>query len=205
MKDLGILKYFLGIEVAHGPDGIFLSQRKYCLDIIEECGLSGARPVDTPLEQNHKLLVSTSDPFEAPDQYRRLVGRLVYLTHTRPELSYAVNILAQFMQVPLKDHWEAAQRLVRYLKSSPGQGIVLSSTASLQVNAFCDADYNSCPTTRRSLTGYMVMLGDSPVTWKTKKQSRVSLSSAEAEYRAMAMTCKELLWLKESSSSSYCG
>ena len=197
MKDLGILKYFLGIEVAHGPDGIFLSQRKYCLDIIEECGLSGARPVDTPLEQNHKLLVSTSDPFEAPDQYRRLVGRLVYLTHTRPELSYAVNILAQFMQVPLKDHWEAAQRLVRYLKSSPGQGIVLSSTASLQVNAFCDADYNSCPTTRRSLTGYMVMLGDSPVTWKTKKQSRVSLSSAEAEYRAMAMTCKELLWLKE--------
>lgn len=197
MKDLGMLKYFLGIEVAHGPDGSFLSQQKYCLDIIEECGLSGSRLVDTPLEQNHKLLSSTSEQFDAPDQYRRLVGRLLYLTHTRPELSYAVNILAQFMQVPLIDHWEAAQRLVRYLKSSPGQGIVLSSTAPLQINAYCDSDYNSCPKTRKSLTGYMVMLGDSPLIWKTKKQSRVSLSSAEAEYRAMAMTCKELLWLKE--------
>ncbi|KAG7552461.1 Integrase catalytic core [Arabidopsis thaliana x Arabidopsis arenosa] len=197
MKDLGMLKYFLSIEVAHGPDGIFLSQRKYCLDIIEECGLFGSRPVDTPLEQNHKFLASTSKPFESPDQYRRLVGRLVYLTHTWPELSYAVNILAEFMQVPLIDHWEAAQRLVRYLKSSPGQGIVLSSTAPLQVNAYCDYDYNSCPKTSKSLTGYMVMLGDSPLAWKTKKQSRVSLSSAEAKYRAMDMTYKELLWLKE--------
>ncbi|KAG7593962.1 GAG-pre-integrase domain [Arabidopsis thaliana x Arabidopsis arenosa] len=197
MKDLGVLKYFLGLEVARGKDGIFLSQRKYCLDIIEECGLSGSRPVYSPLEQNHKLLSSTSPSFSEPDKYRRLIGRLVYLTHTRPEISYAVNVLAQFMQNPLQDHWEAAIRLVRYLKSSPGQGIVLSSSSPLQVNAFCDSDYNSCPNSRRSLTGYMIMIGDSPVTWKTKKQSRVSLSSAEAEYRAMAMTCKELLWLKE--------
>ncbi|XP_019091105.1 PREDICTED: uncharacterized protein LOC109128712 [Camelina sativa] len=119
MKDLGALKYFLGIKVAHGHDGIFLSQRKYCLDIIDECGLSGAQPTDTPLEQNHTLLSSKSKPLSAPDQYRRLVGRLMYLTHTRPELSYAVNILAQFMQTPLMDHWDSALNVVRYLKSSP--------------------------------------------------------------------------------------
>ncbi|KAG7568082.1 Reverse transcriptase RNA-dependent DNA polymerase [Arabidopsis thaliana x Arabidopsis arenosa] len=149
--------------VSHGPDGIFLCQRKYYLDIIEECGLSGARPVDTPLEQNHKSLVSTSEPFEAPDQYRRLVGRLVYLTHTRPELSYAVNNLAQFMQVPLIDHWEAAQRLVRYLKSSPGQGILLSFMAPLQVNAYCDSDYNSCPKTRTKLQIHVLPASLGPV------------------------------------------
>lgn len=130
MKDLGLLKYFLGIEVARGRDGIFLSQRKYCLDIIEECGLSGARPVETPLVHNHKLLSSTSPPFEFPKQYRRLIGRMVYLTHTKPEISYAVNILAQFMQVPLTDHWHAALRLVKYLKSSPERGIILTSKNS---------------------------------------------------------------------------
>ncbi|XP_019095674.1 PREDICTED: uncharacterized protein LOC109130522 [Camelina sativa] len=197
MKDLGMLKYFLGIEVALGPDDIFLPQRKYYLDIVDECGLSGSCPVDTPMEQNHTLLDSKSAPHSDPAQYRRIVGRLVYLTHTCPELSYAVNILAQFMQTPLTDHWDTAQRLVRYLKSSLGQGVVLSSTAPLQLNAYCDSDFNKCPSTRRSLTGYIVMLGDSPLQWKTKNQSRVSLSSAEAEYHAMAMTCTELLWLKE--------
>lgn len=98
--------------MARGPDDIFLSQIKYCLDIIEECGLSGARPVDTPLEQIHKLLSSTSQPFESSDKYHRLIGHIVYFTHTKPELSYAVNILAQFMQIPLINHWEAVFRLV---------------------------------------------------------------------------------------------
>ncbi|KAG7546410.1 Integrase catalytic core [Arabidopsis suecica] len=197
MKDLGPLKYFLGIEVARNPEGIFLSQRKYCLDVIQECGLSGSRPVDTPLEQNHKLASSTSPLFSEPDKYRRLVGRLVYLTHTKPEISYAVNMLAQFMQKPLLDHWEAVVRLVRYLKGCPGQGILLSSSSDLQLKAFSDSDHAGCPLTRRSLTGYLVKLGTSPVSWKTKKQDKVSRSSAEAEYRAMAMTCQELMWVKE--------
>ncbi|KAG7558923.1 Ribonuclease H-like superfamily [Arabidopsis thaliana x Arabidopsis arenosa] len=144
MKDLGPLKYFLGIEVARNPEGIFLSQRKYCLDVIEECGLSGSRPADTPLEQNHKLASSTSPVFPEPERYRRLVGRLVYLTHTKPEISYAVNMLAQFMQKPQLDHWEAALRLVRYLKGCPGQSILLSSKSDLQLTGFSDSDHAGC-------------------------------------------------------------
>lgn len=97
MKDLGVLKYFLGIEIAHGPDGLFLSQRKYALDIISEAGLLGAKPCDFPMEQNHQLALATGPDFAHPDRYRRLVGRLIYLTITRPELCYVVHTLAQFM------------------------------------------------------------------------------------------------------------
>jgi Reverse transcriptase (RNA-dependent DNA polymerase) len=196
MKDLGLLKYFLGIEIARGTKGLFLSQRKYTLDIIAECGLLGAKPMPTPMEQNHNLAKATGDLMKDPERYRRLVGRLIYLTITRPELCYAVHTLAQFMQSPLQTHYDAAFRVVRYLKGNPGQGILLRSDNDLQLYGYCDSDWASCPITRRSLTGYFVMLGQSPISWKTKKQHTVSRSSAEAEYRSMATVTCELTWLK---------
>lgn len=196
MKDLGALKYFLGIEVARGKEGLFLSQRKYAMDIISEAGLLGAKPALTPMEQNHQLDVTNGDKFDDPEQYRRLVGRLIYLTITRPELCYSVHILAQFMGDPRVEHWDAALRVLRYLKSCPGQGILLRGMSNLQLYAFCDSDRESCPVTRRSLTGYFILLGSSPISWKTKKQPTVSRSSAEAEYRSMAATTCELKWLK---------
>ena len=115
---------------------------------------------------------------------------------TRPDLAFSVHVLAQFMQTPRLDHWLAALRLVRYLKSNPGQGILLRADANFQVTGWCDADWDSCPITRRSVTGYFVQLGNSPISWKTKKQKTVSLSSAEAEYRAIAKLVQELIWIK---------
>jgi hypothetical protein len=196
MKDLGHLKYFLGIEVARNSNGIFLCQRKYSLDIITETGLLGAKPVGFPLDQNHHLPLATGSPLPNPERYRRLVGRLVYLTVTRHDLSYSVHMLAQFMQKPLQEHWNAALRVVRYLKGNPGQGIFLQADSDLQLYAWCDSDWASCPLTRRSLTGWIIFLGNSPISWKTKKQHVVSRSSAEAEYRSMATTLCELKWLK---------
>lgn len=111
---------------------------------------------------------------------------------TRPELNYPVHILAQFLQKPRQKHWDAVIRLVRYLKGLPGQGIMLSSESDLYLSAYSYSDWAACPLTRKSLTGYIVMMGNSLVSWKTKKQPTVSRSSAEAEYRAMAMTCSEL-------------
>ena len=115
---------------------------------------------------------------------------------TRPDLTYSVHVLAQFMQTPREDHWHAALRVVRYLKGSPCQGVLLRADDNFQINGWSDSDWASCPLTRRSVTGYFVQLGNSPISWKTKKQHTVSLSSAEAEYRAMAYLTKELIWLK---------
>ena len=123
MKDLGELKYFLGIEVARNSSGILLCQRKYTLDIITEAGLLGAKPAAFPMEQNHRLGHAQGALLSDPESYRRLVGRLLYLAVTRPDLAYSVHVLSQFMQKPRQEHLDAALRAVRYLKGSPGQGI----------------------------------------------------------------------------------
>lgn len=197
MKDLGILKYFLGLEVARSKEGIFLNQRKYTLDIISEVGLLGAKPASTPMETTHNLGLDTSPLLDDPERYRRLVGRLVYLAVTRPDLAFAVHVLSQFLQRPREAHLASALRVVRYLKGSPGQGILLRSDNNLTISGWCDSDYATCPLTRRSVTGWFIRLGNSPISWKTKKQHTVSLSSAEAEYRSMAATVCELKWLRE--------
>ncbi|GJS66712.1 retrovirus-related pol polyprotein from transposon RE2 [Tanacetum coccineum] len=126
-----------------------LCQRKYVLDIISEAGLLGAKPSDLPLEQNHQLPLANGKPLIDPEPYRRLVGRLIYLSVTRPDLSYCVHMLAQSMQSPLQEHWDVALRVVRYLKGSPGQGIMLCAACDLQLHGWCDSDWAACPITRR--------------------------------------------------------
>uniref|UniRef100_A0A3Q7F578 Reverse transcriptase Ty1/copia-type domain-containing protein n=1 Tax=Solanum lycopersicum TaxID=4081 RepID=A0A3Q7F578_SOLLC len=181
-----------------------MHQRKYALELISDCGLGGSKPASTPLESGVKLTTveydeataKTDDPLYANvTAYQRLIGRLLYLTTTRPDICFAVQVLSQFMQKPKVSHWEAALRLVRYIKGCPGQGILLSSEDSNEMEAFCDSDWASCPNTRRSVTGYVIKLGNSLISWKSKKQHTVSRSSAEAEYRSMAAAVSEISWL----------
>ncbi|XP_019094592.1 PREDICTED: uncharacterized protein LOC109129976 [Camelina sativa] len=195
--DLGISKYFLGIEVARNSTGMYLCQRKYTLDIISDTGLLGSKPASHPLKQDHTLALAPGDSLSDPYPYRQLVGRLIYLSVTRPDLSYVIHILSQFMHAPKAAHWAAALRVVRYLKSNPGQGILLQAGTDLRISAWCDSDHGGCPLSRRSLTAWVIQIGGSPVSWKTQKQDVVSRSSAEAEYRAMAETVCEILWLRE--------
>lgn len=130
-----------------------------------------------------------------PSQYRRLLGKLVYLTLTRPDISYAVHILSQFLSSPRIPHLDAAMKLLKYLKGTVGQGIFYSASSSLSLKAYCDADWDSCPSSRRSISDYCVTIGDSAVSWKCKKQKVVSRSSAESENRSMVNVCCELSWI----------
>ena len=141
MKDLGVSKYFLGLELARCPTGIYLCQRKYALDIIEQTGLLASKPTSFPVEQNHKLAIDRGPDFKDVAEYRRLVGHLNCLAVTRPDLAYSVHLLAQFMQKPKLAHWDAALRVVRYLKGNPGQGILLRAHTDLTLSAWCDSDW----------------------------------------------------------------
>lgn len=196
MKDLGPLRYFLGLEIARSPRGILVSQQKYTSEILVEAALSDSRSVDTPFEQN--LHLSASDGTLLPDasRYRRIVGMLVYLTITRPDIAYAVSIVSQYVEAPRSSHYVAVLRILRYLRGTAKRSLFLPSTSTLVLRAYSDADYGGCPDTRRSTTGYCLFLGDSLISWKSKKQDVVSRSSAESEYRAMSITTAEIVWMR---------
>ncbi|XP_020261941.1 uncharacterized protein LOC109837959 [Asparagus officinalis] len=195
VKDLGLLRYFLGIEIARGAEGIVLSQRKYALDLLKETGMLGCKPVTTPIDQKFKLGAEAGEPVDR-DRYHRLVGRLIYLRHTRPDISFAVSVVSRYMHDPRNGHMDAVYQILRYLKSVPGKGLIFRKNGHVSIEGYCDSELASCADDRRSTSGYCIFIGGNLVWWKSKKQSVVARSTAEAEYRAMALGVAELLWLK---------
>ncbi|CAN6462757.1 unnamed protein product [Victoria cruziana] len=143
-----------------------------------------------------KLRADDGEILENPTPFRQLVGTLSYLTITRPDITHVVHTISQFQQKPTSVHMGAAMRIVRYVKGSLSKGLFLSSSSTLSLYAYTDADWGGDSNNRHSTTGLCVLLGDSLISWRCKKQSKVSLSSTEAEDRAMASTTMELVWLK---------
>ncbi|KAL0641188.1 hypothetical protein Bca4012_103811 [Brassica carinata] len=200
IKDLGEMKYFLGIEICRSKEGLFMSQRKYTMDMLKETDVLGGKIAKTPLEEGYKVLregeVKEKQLFEDPKLYRKMVGKLIYLTITRPDICFAVNQVSQHMQTPRVHHWKMVDRILRYLSGTSGQGVWMGCNGSTEVVGYCDADWAGDRVDRRSTTGYCTFIGGNLVTWKSKKQKVISCSSAEAEYRAMLKLTNELVWIK---------
>ncbi|GJW12069.1 putative RNA-directed DNA polymerase [Tanacetum coccineum] len=168
------------------------------LDLLSDFGLLACKPSATPLEQNLTITNEPSSTYPVLDnvtEYQKLIGKLIYLTHTRPDISYFVHCLSQFMHKPLKSHLKIALKVLRYLKNNPGIGVHIVKQPKVSLEAFVDADWAKCVVTRKSVTGFCIKLNGSLVSWKSKKQNTLSKSSAEAEYRAMASVTSEIVWI----------
>ncbi|KAI3673709.1 hypothetical protein L6452_39837 [Arctium lappa] len=194
IKDLGDLNYFLGLEVAYMDNGLFLTQSKYASDILKKADLYDSKPVSTPLPP-HASFTTDGLPFKDPTLYRSLVGALQYLTITRPDLSYVVNQVSQFLKAPTADHFQSVKRILRYVKGTISFGLTYSRPHTNSIHGYSDADWARCLDTRRSTYGYSIYLGENIVSWSAKKQPTVSRSSCESEYRVMANTAAEIVWI----------
>jgi len=196
VKDLDLLHYFFGIEVLPTPLGLFLSRHKYIRDLLVRTRMEGAKEVGTPLITTGSLVLKDGTPPANATEYRSVVEALQYLNLTRPDISFVVNKLFQFMHCPTESHWIAIKRLLRYLKGTIFHGLHLHRHRNLSLHAFSDADWAGNLDDRTSTTTYVIFLGGNPISWSSKKQRSVARSSTEAEYRAIATTAAELAWIQ---------
>jgi len=167
------------------------------MDILEETGLVSAKSVNTPMDPNTKLLPNQGELISDSEQYRKLVGKLNYLIVIRPDIFFTVSVVSQFLNSPCEDHWSVVIRILKYIKGSHGKGLLYGSNNHTRVVCYSDADWAGSPSDRRSTSEYCVSISGNLISWKSKNQSVVARSSAEAEYRAMTSTTYELVWLKQ--------
>ncbi|XP_057481937.1 uncharacterized mitochondrial protein AtMg00810-like [Actinidia eriantha] len=179
MKELGQLKHFLGLEVDRTQEGIFLCQQKYSKDLLKRFGMLECKPISTPMEPNAKMCAHEGKDLEDATMYRQFV----------------VSVMSRYMQNPKKSHLEAVRRILRYVKNTIDYGLLYKKGEECKLVGYCDADYAGDHDTIRSTTGYVFKLGSETISWCSKRQPTVSLSTTEAEYRAAEMAAQESTWL----------
>lgn len=197
MTDLGLLKYFLGLEVMQSKDGIFVTQKKYAADLLNKFHMTNCEVAATPMNINEKLQREDGTEKAYPKSYRSLVGGLNYLTHTRPDIAFSVSVISRFMHYPTKQHLGAAKRILRYVAGTINFGIWYTKVSDFRLFGFTDSDWAGSIDDRKSTSGSAFSLGSGVVTWSSKKQETVALSSSEAEYAAATSAARQVLWLRK--------
>lgn len=197
MTDLGVLSYFLGMEFLETAEGIVLHQKKYANDVLKRFNMMNCNPANTPVETKLKLEKGGNEKAIDPTLYKQMVGSLRYLCNSRPDISYGVGLISRFMDDPRQSHLVAAKRIMRYLKGTLDYGILFpkEDQGEIELIGFSDADWCGDRVDRRSTTGYMFKLSNAPISWCSKKQPVVALSSCEAEYIVASYAACQANWL----------
>ncbi|GJR75287.1 retrovirus-related pol polyprotein from transposon TNT 1-94 [Tanacetum coccineum] len=196
MSMMGKISFFLGLQISQSPRGIFINQSKYALESLKKYGFDSCDPVDTPMVEKSKLDEDKEGKAVDPSHYRGMIGTLLYLTASRPDLQFAICMCARYQAWPTEKHLNAVKRIFRYLKGTVHRGLWYPKDSSIALTAFADADHAGCQDTRRSTSGSMQLLGDRLVSWSSKRQKSAAISSTEAEYIALSGCCAQILWMR---------
>jgi hypothetical protein len=196
MTDLGIMKYFLGIEVNQSTKGIFVCQQKYAADIIKRFRMEGCNPVETPIPLGTKLSKNDEGPTVDSTLYKILVGSLLYLTATMLDIMYAASLVSRFMEFSKDSHWKMAKRILRYVAGTLNFGLWYTKSDGNQLSGYTDSDFPGSLDDRKSTSGHGFHLGSNLISWASKKQPIVSIYSAEAEYVTATSASCQVVWLR---------
>ncbi|KAG8492199.1 hypothetical protein CXB51_009896 [Gossypium anomalum] len=197
MTDLGLMTYFLGMEVNQTPGGILLKQESFALKVLTKFSMLNCKPTPTPVVAGVKLSSHEGHEEVCETTYRSLIGCLLYLTATRPDIMFAVSLLSIFMHCCNVQHFQAAKRVLRYIKGTLSYGLLFSKAAELRLKGYTDSDWAGSKDDMKSTSGYAFTLGSAMVCWSSKKQSLVAQSTAEAEYVAAASAVNQAIWLRK--------
>jgi len=196
MTDLGLMKFFLGLEVRQGKTGIFISQEKYAKEILEKFKMASCNPVSIPMEPGAKLSKFDGGERVNASKYRSLVGSLRYLTCTRPDLLLSVGVISRFMEEPVYSHWKAVKRVLRYIQGTVSLGLFYSRAENYKLVGYSDSDWCGDVDDRKSTSGYVFFMGNTAFSWPSKKQPIVTLSTCDAEYVATSLSVCHAIWLR---------
>ncbi|KAJ9543930.1 hypothetical protein OSB04_023637 [Centaurea solstitialis] len=196
MSSMGELTFFLGLQVKQKRDGIFINQSKYVATMLQKFGMNDAKPASTPMETHKHLTADVEGEEVDVHQYRSMIGSLMYLTASRPDIMFAVCVCARFQVRTKESHLHAVKRIFKYLKGQPKLGLWYPYDNSFDLVAYTDSDYGGANLDRKSTSGGCQFLGGRLVSWQCKKQTTVSQSTNEAEYIAASQCCSQVLWIQ---------
>ena len=196
MSMMGELNFFLGLQIKQLKEGIFINQSKYTKEILRKFGLQDAKSYSTPMSATCKLDKDENGKKVDQKTYRGMIGSLLYLTTSRPDIMYSTCICARFQSDPRESHLGAVKRILRYLKGTQNIGLWYARNSTLTLNGYTDSDFAGCKIDRKSTSGACQFLGSNFISWFSKKQHSVALSTAKAEYVAIDGCCAQILWIK---------